>query len=120
QLLGDGLVADEVVVHEKYVPYSEPPELVELAPHLLRRFHPGLSSEHYYDVAELAPVRAAARKLEADGLVPVELQEIEARGRRVFERYFLRFLVELLRRTVFEVPAEFLPYVFRLARHDGI
>ncbi len=103
ELLGDGLVPDEVVVDEEYVRDAEFPERVELLPHLIEGLYPRLSAEHDYYVAEFAAVRAPPRKLEAHRLVLVELEQVEAGRWGILERNLLAFLIELLRGAAVEV-----------------
>ena len=86
QLLGDVFVTDEVVVDEKYVSRAESAESIELASDLLARFRARLAPEHHDDVAELTAKWTAARELQADVRVAVELQQIESRRRRIGER----------------------------------
>jgi hypothetical protein len=62
----------------------------------------------------------AAAELERGGGVALELEEIEARRRRVGERHGARFAVERLGMAALEIATELRPYVFGLARDDGI
>src|SRR5207302_6428520 len=94
QLLGDVFVTDEVVVDEKYVSRAESAESIELASDLLARFRARLAPEHHDDVAELTAKWTAARELQADVRVTVELQQIESRRRRIFEGDHAFFFVE--------------------------
>ena len=80
EILGDVLVADEIVVDEKDIVGMECAQRVELAPDLLARFRARLAPEHDDDVAEFAEEWTTARKLQADVGVAVELQQIESRS----------------------------------------
>src|SRR3984893_17073820 len=78
------LVADEIVVDKiDMTAVAELIKGIELGQHLLGGLgarHPAVELD---DVAELAGERAAARKLHADMQVLVELEQIEARLRRL-------------------------------------
>ena len=78
------LVADEIVVDEIDVPaVTELVERLQLFQHLLRRLGPWHPAVQLDDVAELAGERTAARILHADVHVVLELEQIEARLRRL-------------------------------------
>ena len=83
QRLGFLLVADEVVVDDEDVAQPEPMDLAHLRHHLLDRLGARAPAVHDDDVAELAVERAAARELDGHGAVLIDLQQIEARQRRV-------------------------------------
>ena len=78
------LVADQVVVHEvDMAAIAKLVEPVELGQHLRRRLGARHAAIELDDVAELAGERTAARELHADIEIIVELQQIEARDRRL-------------------------------------
>jgi len=73
EFLGGLAVADEVVVHEvDGADRSAGDDLVELADDLLGSFQPGIVAVEFGDVAELALVGAAARKLDVGEEVLVQ------------------------------------------------
>ena len=114
------LVADEVVVDEEDVAHAALAQHVELAADLRRRLRARLAAEHDDDVAELALERAAARELQADHGVAVELEQVVTRSGRIVQRHFAAFLVKRLRCAGLEVRAELRPDVLRFAGHDAI
>ena len=87
QLLGNRQVSNQIVIHEEDTADLEAAQLVQFATHLLQALNARLSTEHDDDVAELATKRAAARELQRDVAVALELQEVEARRRGVGEGY---------------------------------
>ena len=81
--LGLLLVADEVVVHDEDVCHAERVDRLHLGQHLGDGLGPRAAAVHHDDVAELAVVGAAARELDGHAAVALDLEEIEARQRRV-------------------------------------
>src|SRR5213593_3788612 len=78
-LLGLGLVADEIVVYEVHVAsMPEAVQHVEFGDDLLRGLCPWTSAIELDDVAELAVERAAAGELNSEHEVIVQLQQVEA------------------------------------------
>src|SRR5256885_16716129 len=83
KLLYGLLVADEVVVDEiDMAAIPEPVERVELGQHLRIRLGARHAAVEFDDVAEFAGEGAAARKLQANVEIVLELQEVETRDRR--------------------------------------
>src|SRR2546429_9069663 len=78
QLFRAALVANEVVVDEEDVSGAQRPQRIELAPDLVHALGTRLPAEHDDDVAELALEGTPARELHTHGLVPVDLEEVEA------------------------------------------
>src|SRR3974390_3929823 len=77
-LLGLGLVADEIVVHEVHVAsMPQSVEHVEFGDDLLRGLCSWISAVELDDVAELAVERAASGELNSEHKVIVELQQVE-------------------------------------------
>src|SRR5262245_16607918 len=71
-------VSDEVVVNDENVPaVSGAIERVEFLAELLRSLGPWFSSEHDNDVAEFTLKWASARKLDRNGSIVFDLEEIE-------------------------------------------
>ena len=78
------LVADEVVVDEvDMAAIADSVERVELGEHLRGRLGPRHPAVKLDDVAELAGERAAARELHAEIEIVFELEQVEARHRRL-------------------------------------
>ena len=120
QILGHGAIADQVVVDEEDVGGADGAQGVELAFDLRHRLGPGLASEHHDDVAELAEVGAAAGELHRRRRVAIELQQVEARRRRVGERDDAGLPVHRAGAAVLEMRAEPRPGVLGFTRDDGV
>ncbi len=114
QELGLRLVADQVIVHEEHPVHPGLAQRIQLAPDLLQRLDARLAAEHHDDVAELAAERAAARVLQRRIGITGELQQFEARHRRIGECDGSGLVVKLLRRASREVRAELLSRCTRL------
>src|SRR6516165_1513732 len=77
-------VADQIVVDEIDVAaITKVVERIELREHLRMRLGSRRPAIQFDDVAELAGERAAARELHADVKVLIELEQVEARYRRL-------------------------------------
>src|SRR6202022_495195 len=112
KLLSNRQVSNQIVIHKEGIVDLEAAQLVQFATHLLQALNPRLATEHDDDVAELATKWAAARELQRDVAVALELQEVEARRRGVGEGHRPGLVVYWFGAAVLEVAAELLPDVF--------
>ncbi len=82
QILGEFLVADEIVVDDEDLLGAEPVALLDLGHHLVHLLGARAPAVDDDDVAELALERTAARELDRHGVIAVDVQQVEARHRR--------------------------------------
>jgi len=82
QILGELLVADEVVVDDEDLLGAEPVALLDLGHHLVHLLGARAPAVDDDDVAELALEGTAARELDRHGVIAIDVQQVEARHRR--------------------------------------